>query len=63
MITLSVMGIPATYTLSKELDDISMRPLWVLRCESRWLGNAESLADARMAARLHYSLCGDLAVH
>ena len=63
MITLSVMNCPATYTLSKEIDDISLRPLWVLRNEGVWLGNAESLCDARTAARLHHMLFGGETLH
>lgn len=59
----SIVGLPAVYTWQQAIDDISLKSLFIITLEGRWLGNALTKADAIMSARLHYSLTGGHSVH
>lgn len=55
----SVMGLPATYTTQPE----ALTGRFSVFCDGRFIGYAESLTDARFAARLHASLLGGATIH
>jgi hypothetical protein len=59
----SICGLPATYTITYAIDDISLIGLYVLRLNGKWLGNAESMEDAQISARLHNMLFGGRTTH
>jgi hypothetical protein len=59
----SICGLPATYTITYAIDDISLVGLYVLKMDGKWLGNAESMEDAQVSARLHNMIYSRATTH
>jgi hypothetical protein len=52
----SILGLDARYTVEKAITDYRMTVGYIVRCESRFIGYADSLKDAKYAAMIHASI-------
>lgn len=59
----AIMGVDARYSISFTIDDISLVGTWALHLSGKWLGNADSRADAVMSAQLHASIFDGATLH